>query len=224
MKILTDCMGLYEVLPRGYVAQYHSAEELASELRHNVYNAVICIWHGDETMRVIERLRSINHTIPILVLLNELWPSISVLATETKIIMAGADYLLPMTTDSYSIKLRLATCARRTHGHVEKVTLCSGNLAVDLRLREVRFQGTVIKLTKSQRVLFCDLSANVGTIRSRAELLQVIKEAKLSSLNSERSVDSAIARIRARLGRHSYTLAGQLKTIRGQGYLFADVR
>jgi two-component system OmpR family response regulator len=77
----------------------------------------------------------------------------------------------------------------------------------------VRYQGTPIELTATELVLLAALLRRPGVVLSRAQLMQ--HAYGLDTHVTERTVDTHIRRIRAKLRAHGVT---PIKTVHGVGY------
>lgn len=88
-------------------------------------------------------------------------------------------------------------------------------LSVDRAGRDVRIDGQRIRMTYREFELLCHLATRPGVVVTRDELIAQVWH-DWSPGDSQRTVDTHIRRIRAKLGR----FAGVLTTIRGRGYRF----
>jgi hypothetical protein len=98
-------------------------------------------------------------------------------------------------------------------------------LMIDLANRRVSVDGQPLRLAYREFALFAHLAAQPRRTLSRTTLLHSVWSDGRAACEpiSERTVDTHIRRLRAKLGAH----AGVLTTVRGHGYRFdpgADVR
>jgi DNA-binding response OmpR family regulator len=100
----------------------------------------------------------------------------------------------------------------------------SAGLTIDRFNREVRIDGERVRLTYREFELLCYLAALPRRPVSRAELMREVWHDRAPGADvSDRTVDTHVRRLRAKLGAHARVLT----TIRGRGYRFdpgADVR
>jgi len=218
MKILTNCIGLQAVLPQGYYADHVSVAEWGRVVCRGEYDAVVYLWNDESGNFIIREVRRQKPTIPIIVLWSGFSPE-AALVEETAMLLAGADYLLPLATDEESLLARFATCLRRTQQDVKKVVLADGQLVVDLLKPDVRFDGKSIALTKSQLALLCNLAEHCDTIRSRRELSHVLGIANGRPCPQLRLVDSTISRLRRAMVKVEPALGELFVTVRSGGYI-----
>jgi DNA-binding response OmpR family regulator len=99
-----------------------------------------------------------------------------------------------------------------------------GGLTIDRFNREVRIDGERVRLTYREFELLSYLAAFPRRPVSRAELMREAWHDRAPGADvSDRTVDTHVRRLRAKLGSHATVLT----TIRGRGYRFdpgADVR
>ena len=99
-----------------------------------------------------------------------------------------------------------------------RVQFVFGDLAIDEASREVHKNGALIDLTTAEFDLLLLLATHAGTILSREDILQKIRGIDYDGI--DRSIDLRISRLRKKLG-DDPERPGLIKTVRGQGYLFA---
>ena len=93
-----------------------------------------------------------------------------------------------------------------------------GSLLVRPAAREVTLAGEPVALTSAEYELLHFLAVRAGRVVSRDEIMQGLRGLEFDGL--DRAIDARISRLRRKLGDDADTPA-RIKTVRGQGYLFA---
>ena len=106
--------------------------------------------------------------------------------------------------------------ARHTASPAQRLTF--GRLVIDFASRTVTMAGRPVDLSSSEFDLLWLLAQQAGTVLSRDELLQQVRNLEYDGLN--RSIDYRVFRLRRKLGAEGIA-AERIKTVRGAGYLFA---
>lgn len=88
-------------------------------------------------------------------------------------------------------------------------------LSIDRAGREVRVDGERVRMTYREMELLCYIAAQPRRVVTRHELIAEVWR-DWSQGDSQRTVDTHVRRVRAKLGR----FASVLTTIRGRGYRF----
>jgi len=90
-----------------------------------------------------------------------------------------------------------------------------GPLIVDLARREAAVHGRVLELKPRELDLLAALARNVGRVLKRAQLLELAwDDVTLERIESERTVDVHVRRLRVQLGEN----AAMLQTVARAGY------
>lgn len=90
-----------------------------------------------------------------------------------------------------------------------------GPLTVDLSRREASLHGRLLTLKPRELSLLAALACNAGRALSRAQLLELAcDDAALDRIESDRTVDVHVRRLRLRLGED----AGMIRTVARVGY------
>ncbi|MFZ4649320.1 MAG: winged helix-turn-helix domain-containing protein [Rubrivivax sp.] len=93
-----------------------------------------------------------------------------------------------------------------------------GSLLVDLASREVRLAAEPVALTTAEFELLRFLAERAGQVVSRDDIMQGLRGLEFDGL--DRAIDARISRLRRKLGDDA-DAPSRIKTVRGQGYLFA---
>lgn len=99
----------------------------------------------------------------------------------------------------------------------ERPTLKFGRLEIDERAREVRVDGTDVRLKPREFALLMELAANPGIALSRERILQKVWGFDFSG--DERTVDVHVRRLRAKI-EEPWQLPPFVRTVHGFGYKF----
>jgi two-component system OmpR family response regulator/two-component system response regulator RstA len=93
-----------------------------------------------------------------------------------------------------------------------------GELELRPAAREVRLSGAAIELTTAEYELLLFLAQRAGTVVSRDDIMQGLRGLEFDGL--DRAIDARVSRLRRKIGDDAETPV-RIKTVRGQGYLFA---
>lgn len=167
---------------------------------------------GLDGLEVCKELRHDPATarMPIFVLSAQDNPTYRLLALEL-----GADEFLLLPCEPRELMLRVRNMIDRTKPVSEPPTqLHFGELLVDLSACEARVAGRRLRLSPTEFKLLTVLIEHQGHAQTRPELLRQVWPG--ATLATERTVDSHIRRLRAKLGR----LRSWIRTVRHTGYCF----
>ena len=93
-----------------------------------------------------------------------------------------------------------------------------GTLELNPAAREVTLAGQALALTTAEYELLNFLAERAGQVVSRDDIMQGLRGLEFDGL--DRAIDARISRLRRKIGDDADTPA-RIKTVRGQGYLFA---
>ena len=93
-----------------------------------------------------------------------------------------------------------------------------GTLELNPAAREVTLSGQALALTTAEYELLHFLAARAGQVVSRDDIMQGLRGLEFDGL--DRAIDARISRLRRKIGDDADTPT-RIKTVRGQGYLFA---
>jgi two-component system OmpR family response regulator/two-component system response regulator RstA len=93
-----------------------------------------------------------------------------------------------------------------------------GTLELNPAAREVRLAGQAVALTTAEYELLRFLTERAGQVVSRDDIMQGLRGLEFDGL--DRAIDARISRLRRKIGDDADTPV-RIKTVRGQGYLFA---
>ena len=93
-----------------------------------------------------------------------------------------------------------------------------GTLELNPAAREVTLSGHALALTTAEYELLHFLAERAGQVVSRDDIMQGLRGLEFDGL--DRAIDARISRLRRKIGDDADT-PSRIKTVRGQGYLFA---
>lgn len=93
-----------------------------------------------------------------------------------------------------------------------------GELLIKPSAREARLEGVPIELTTAEYDLLLFLAERAGTVVTREDIMQGLRGIEFDGL--DRAIDARVSRLRKKIGDDAQS-AARIKTVRGQGYLFA---
>jgi DNA-binding response OmpR family regulator len=134
----------------------------------------------------------------------------------------GADDYLPKPFNPRELLARLRAVLRRRDGRRDErlPLLRFGDLAIDRDARTVHLRERPCELTSHQFDLLRVLAENAGRAVSRETLMERLRGDALGAF--DRSIDVHVSRIRAAI-EDDPRRPQRIRTVRGVGYLFADV-
>ncbi len=174
--VIEDEPGIVDFLERGLAAQgFNVASALDGDsglelARSEDVDLVVLdmLLPGRSGLEVLEELRSIRPSLPVIVLtaLNEVDHRV------TGLDAGAADYL----TKPFSLAELLARIRAqlRMAAQVPQTTLSAGGVEIDLLTREVKREGTLVRLSTTEFELLAYLMRNRGQVLSRDQILRAV--------------------------------------------------
>ena len=135
----------------------------------------------------------------------------------------GADDYVTKPFSPRELLARIRANVRRSRGQVGPTgeAIALGALVIDPAQMTVELDGQAIEVTAYEFAILRALAQRPGKVMSREQLLDLAKGS--ADLSFDRSIDVHVSRLRAKLGDDSRN-PRILKTVRGVGYLLADLR
>lgn len=161
-------------------------------------------------MEVLKELRT-RSSVPVLMLTAKGEDIDRILGLEL-----GADDYLPKPFNPRELIARIRAVLRRfdeRRNNPDHIT--ADDIAIDVQMREARFQGKSLQLTTVEFALLEVLVRNVGKVLSRDYLIDAAMGRSLGF--ADRSVDVHISNLRKKLSTNRGV--ERIKTVRGTGYL-----
>jgi len=168
-----------------------------------------------EQLGRLRALRAAAPHTPLLVAVRELRDLDQVLALEM-----GADDVVDAAVPPPVVAARLRALWRRGALQLEAEPaqeLRFGGLELRLLQRQARLAGRVVPLTEGEFEVLWLLASHAGRALSRRELLRSVRG--LDDGLPNRSIDSRVYRIRAKLG-DEVAATQRIRTVRNHGYVF----
>jgi two-component system, OmpR family, response regulator RstA len=168
-----------------------------------------------ERLAHLRELRQQFHATPLLVACRPLRELDQVLALEM-----GADDVVDAAWSAPVLAARLRALWRRgpPHAGASADVLRFGALTIRHRERQVQRAGRDVALTEGEFEVLWLLAAHAGSALSRRDILKAVRG--LDDQPLDRSIDSRVYRIRAKLGDGDGDRQ-RIRTVRNRGYLFS---
>lgn len=160
---------------------------------------------GCDGLSVLRRLRTRGNTVPVIILTARTAVNDRVTGLD-----CGADAYVSKPFVLGELEARIRALARRLSGQVHAVMLC-GNLELNLKLHEARFQGRPLLLTRREYQILEILIRSPGVIFTRSQLEYQLYGRSGVTLDSN-AIEATICRLRQK------TDSALIKTVRGRGY------
>jgi DNA-binding response OmpR family regulator len=168
-----------------------------------------------ERLARLRELRQLHPATPLVVACRPLRELDQVLALEM-----GADDVVDAAWSPPVLAARLRALWRRGSPHLGATAdvLRFGALTIRHRERQVQHAGRDVPLTEGEFEVLWLLAAHAGNALSRRDILKAVRG--LDDQPLDRSIDSRVYRIRAKLG-DSDGPRQRIRTVRNRGYLFS---
>jgi two-component system response regulator RstA len=165
-----------------------------------------------EELSVYPRIRSVYSGL-LMLLINNIDEMLQVLLYEH-----GVDDLLVKPANNLLIMAHIRALLRRKSNRVAPVSLLFNGLEINGGLRRVTYEGHEFDLTSREFDLLWYMAKNACTTLNRDQLYKAVLGIEYNGY--DRSIDMYIARIRAKMA-YAPRMVQMIKTVRGNGYLFA---
>jgi DNA-binding response OmpR family regulator len=163
---------------------------------------------GPDGIEIAQKIRREGNWTPILHCTNGEAEIDRVIGLET----GADDYITkPIGARELIARVKLAVRRNERSGMVENDFVSLNDVLVDRGSRKVTLDGEEVQFTVTEYELLVYLMLRPGRVISRAQLLSEVWG--YASFVSGRTVDTHVAQVRAKLGKHSF-----IRTIRGVGY------
>lgn len=165
-----------------------------------------------EELSAYPRIRAV-YTGLLILLIDDLDPMLQVLLFEQ-----GIDDLLVKPVNQMLMLARIRALLRRNGKRVVPAHLNFNGLEINGGLRRATYLGQEIPFTSREFDLLWHLAKNACTTLDRDHLYKAVFGIEYNGY--DRSIDMYVARIRAKMAPYA-NLSQMVKTVRGNGYLFA---
>jgi len=137
----------------------------------------------------------------------------------------GADDYVPKTASSRELLARIRALLRRAAlaapAAEQPRQIAVGDLCIDSAARSVAQRGVALSLTPVEFDLLLALARYRGSVRSREQLLEQVRDREFAAF--DRSIDVHIASLRRKLADDPRT-PRYIRTVRAAGYLMVDAQ
>ncbi|MDC8787036.1 response regulator transcription factor [Roseateles koreensis] len=133
----------------------------------------------------------------------------------------GADDYITKPVAPRVLLARIKALLRRDGSHAlsgDTDEMVFGPLVIKRASRDVRVNGEPVELTTAEYDLLIFLAERAGSTVSRDDIMQGLRGIEFDGL--DRAIDARVSRLRKKIGDQPQA-AERIKTVRGQGYLFA---
>ncbi len=211
--LVEDDKGIYEGLiqyltSEGFIVEHAADLFQIQDIDLSSQELIILDWMlpDGQGIDLIKKLRKESKDVPIIMLTARCDTSDKVLGLEI-----GADDYLTKPFDPKELIARIRVQLRKKFGGTtEKPSLEQSGVSMDLKTREVLFEGRNIELNRMEFELLHFLLRHPNTVFTRQELLD--KVWGMDSFPTTRTVDTHILNLRNKLS------SQLIETIRGVGY------
>lgn len=165
-----------------------------------------------EELSAYPRIRAV-YTGLLMLLIDDIDEMLQVLLYEQ-----GVDDLLVKPVNHLLMLARIRALLRRNDQRATSANLLFDGLEINGGLRRASYQGRELPLTSREFDLLWHLAQNACTTLDRDHLYKAVFGIEYNGY--DRSIDMYVARIRSKMAPYP-NLSQMIKTVRGNGYLFA---
>jgi DNA-binding response OmpR family regulator len=168
---------------------------------------------GEDGLSLCRRLRK-AHDFAIIIVTARGQESDRILGLEL-----GADDYLPKPFSLWELEARMKAVLRRYHRDTttQSAVRTIGPLCIDLERRTASVGGRTVELTRSEFDILARLTAELGRVFSRDQLLECVQGGAGDSF--DRAIDTHVSNLRRKIGDDPRS-PRLLKTVWGVGYRF----
>jgi DNA-binding response OmpR family regulator len=135
----------------------------------------------------------------------------------------GADDYVPKTASSRELLARVRALLRRAAAAAPAVSpsreIVAGELRIDSAARSATLRGARLVLTPVEFDLLLAMARYRGSVRSREQLLEQVRDREFEAF--DRSIDVHVASLRRKLG-DDPRMPRYIRTVRTVGYMLVD--
>ncbi len=135
----------------------------------------------------------------------------------------GADDYVPKTASSRELLARIRALLRRAAATAPALSpsreIVAGELRIDSAARSVTLRGARLVLTPVEFDLLLAMARYRGSVRSREQLLEQVRDREFEAF--DRSIDVHVASLRRKLG-DDPRMPRYIRTVRTVGYMLVD--
>ena len=167
-----------------------------------------------EGFTLLQDLRSRDDLTPVLAI-----SARDALSEKLAVLNQGADDFIVKPFEPDELAARIRAVLRRRHGAAGRM-ISVGNIAFDESTRDVQIAGHLVVLPRREIALLQMLLRRVGRVVSREALDQAIYN--WDEAVGPNAIEAQVSRLRKRLVQTGATV--EIQTVRGLGYILAEVR
>jgi DNA-binding response OmpR family regulator len=166
---------------------------------------------GADGMSLVRRMRSMNKTLPTLILTAR-----CTLADKVKALDLGADDFMSKPFEAAELAARCRALMRRSSGALDGLVKLN-RMRVDLRGKRLLIDEVEVELTAREWLVLEALVRRIGLIVSKDKLQQAVSSPDQDI--TANAVEVHVSRLRAKLGN-----AAVIRSLRGLGYRFEEAK
>lgn len=220
IAVVEDNIPLADGIARAFREDGHGVDEMHDGndaldflLNENVNLIILDInLPGCSGLEILSKLRKQKNQTPVLLLTAR-----DTMHDKVDGLDLGADDYLTKPFDLIELKARARALLRRTDKQISEV-LKFGELEFDADARQVRLQGQNLELPRREFALAEILMSRAGHVISKSQIIEHLYGAGAEVEDS--AVELYVHRLRKKLG----TDSAEIKTVRGLGYCFRELK